>query len=133
MVYGQAPFAHIQNQMQRCQAIINFNYAIDYPPSGVGGVPVPTNLIRTLKKCLNRDQHQRPSATELLDEQDPFLNPAELDADAILMTEDLLARILHSVAAKCKERPPTDQELFKLWPKGYLDSLRKRLKDGQPL
>jgi serine/threonine-protein kinase TTK/MPS1 len=133
MVYGRAPFAHIQNQMQRCQAIINFKYAIEYPATGVGGVPVPASLIRTLKKCLNRDQHARPSATELLSEKDPFLNPVEMSDEAFPMTEELLGRILQTVALKCKGKSPTDAELLVSWPKGYLANLRQKLKDGRPL
>ena len=133
MVYGRAPFAHIQNQMQRCQAIINFNYAIEYPSVGVGSVPVPASLIRTLKKCLNRDQHQRPSATDLLIERDPFLNPVEPDGETFPMTEELLGRILLNVAAKCKDRTPAEHDLLKVWPKGYLDNLRKKWEEGKPV
>jgi serine/threonine-protein kinase TTK/MPS1 len=133
MVYGRAPFAHIQNQMQRCQAIINFNYPIEYPTLGVGNIPVPASLIGTLKKCLNRDQHQRPSATDLLDDKDPFLNPDNVEGDPFPMTEELLGRIILSVAAKCKDRIPTPDDLMKLWPKGYLDNLRSKLREGKPV
>lgn len=133
MVYGRAPFAHIQNQMHRCQAIINWKYEIEYPSLGVGNVPVPGSLIRTLKKCLNRDQHQRPTATELLSDRDPFLNPVELDEDAIPLTEELLGRILLNAAARFKERTPTEAELLTLWPKGYLDRLKKNMADGKIL
>ncbi|POS85235.1 hypothetical protein EPUL_002044, partial [Erysiphe pulchra] len=125
MTYGRAPFAHIQNQMHRCHAIINFNYPIEYRSVGIGNVPVPASLIKTLKKCLNRDQSMRPSATELLHSKDPFLNPVELDDGAIPMTEELLGRVLLNVAAKFKDRTPTDAELFKLWPQGYFERLRK--------
>ncbi|RKF54811.1 putative checkpoint protein [Erysiphe neolycopersici] len=131
MTYGRAPFAHIQNQMQRCHAIINFNYPIEYRSVGIGNVPVPASLIKTLKKCLNRDQSMRPSATELLYSKDPFLNPVELDEDAIPMTEELLGRILLNAAAKFKDRTPTDAELFKLWPQGYFERLRKCKKQKQ--
>jgi serine/threonine-protein kinase TTK/MPS1 len=134
MVYGRAPFAHIANQMQRCQAIINFNYAIEYPSTGVGGVRVPASLIRTLKRCLDRDQHRRPSAVELLDDRDPFLNPVELaDDDAFPMTEELLGRILQNVALKCKGKAPSDADLLVAWPRGYLTNLRQKLKEGRPL
>ncbi|KHJ30336.1 putative checkpoint protein [Erysiphe necator] len=125
MTYGRAPFAHIQNQMQRCHAIINHNYPIEYRSVGIGNVPVPNSLIKTLKKCLNRDQRMRPSATELLHSKDPFLNPIELDEVAIPMTEELLGRILLNAAAKFRERSPTDAEIFKLWPQGYFDRIRK--------
>lgn len=125
MTYGRAPFAHIQNQMQRCQAIINFNYAIEYPSVGIGSVPVPRSVIATLKKCLNRDQHKRPSCAELLSDTDPFLNPVECPENAFPMTEELLGRILQNVAAKCRDRTPTDAELLTLWPAGYFNNLRK--------
>ncbi|TQS35628.1 hypothetical protein Golomagni_03947 [Golovinomyces magnicellulatus] len=125
MTYGRAPFAHIQNQMQRCHAIINHNYAITYPSVGVGNVPVPPSLIRTLKKCLNRDQRLRPSAKELLNDRDTFLYPNELDEEEVPMTEELLGRILLNVAAKFKDKTPTDAELLKFWPQGYFDRLRK--------
>jgi serine/threonine-protein kinase TTK/MPS1 len=129
MAYGRQPFAHIQNQMSRCRAIIDFNYAIEFPVAGVGGVVLPKSLLRTMKKCLNRNQHQRPSAKELLDERDPFLNPVECDEGAIPMTEELLGRILQNVVSKCKERTPSDAELLSLWPQGYFASLRKGLKE----
>lgn len=133
MVYGRAPFAHIPNQMQRCQAIINFNYAIEYPSTGVGSVHVPAALIKTMKKCLNRDQFQRPSATELLSDKDPFLNPVEFDSSALPITEELLGRILLNVASKIKERSPTESDLLRAWPQGYFDRLRKNLAEGKAL
>jgi len=133
MVYGLAPFAHIPNTMHRCQAIINFKYEIDYPSVGVGNVPVPQALIRTMRRCLNRDQFQRPSATELLDENDPFLNPVEFDDAALPMTEALLGRILQSVVAKSRERIPTEAELLTVWPRGYLERLRRSIAEGIPL
>ncbi|RKF74777.1 Serine/threonine-protein kinase LATS2 [Golovinomyces cichoracearum] len=125
MTYGRAPFAHIQNQMQRCHAIINHNYAITYPSVGVGNIPVPSSLIKTLKKCLNRDQRLRPSAKELLNEKDIFLYPNELDEQEFPLTEELLGRILLNVAAKFKDKTPTDAELLKVWPQGYFERLRK--------
>ena len=133
MTYGRAPFAHISNQMQRCQAIINWNYAIEYPSTGIGNTPVPSSLIRTLKKCLERDQHKRPSATELLEDRDPFLNPIEFDENIFPMTEELLGRILQNVATKCGSKMPSDAELLVAWPKGYLDNLRRKMKDGRPV
>ena len=133
MTYGRPPFDHIQNQMQRCQAIINFNYAIEYPSLGVGNVPVPASLIKTLKKCLDRDQHNRPSATDLLSDKDPFLNPIDYDELALPITEELLGRILLNVASKMKNATPSESELLKVWPQGYFERLRKNLADGKPL
>ncbi|KAI9647330.1 hypothetical protein NHQ30_003715 [Ciborinia camelliae] len=133
MTYGRAPFAHIQNQLQRCQAIINFSYDIEYPAYGVGGILVPNSLVRTLKSCLNRDQHKRPSAEELLGDDDAFLNPQEVDTDKQFpMTEELLGRILQNVIQKCESlgRVPSEGELLTLWPKGYFASLRKAEQRG---
>jgi len=132
MVYGLAPFAHISNPMHRCQAIINWKYDIEYPALGVGNVPVPTSLIETMKKCLNRDQHQRPTATQLLEERDPFLNPPEMGDDMIPLTEDLLNRLLLSVAAKMKEKNPSEAEISQ-WSKGYYDRMKQKMKEGQAL
>ncbi|CZT00401.1 related to serine/threonine-protein kinase PKH3 [Rhynchosporium agropyri] len=132
MTYGRPPFGHIQNPIHRCQAIINWNYEIEYPSVGVGSVPVPSALIKTLKRCLNRNQAERPSATELLDEQDPFLNPVEYD-DALPISEELLGRILLSVAAKCKAGNPSETELLTLWPKAYFERLRKNMAEGKTL
>ncbi|KAK0103368.1 Dual-specificity kinase, spindle pole body (SPB) duplication and spindle checkpoint function [Cadophora gregata] len=132
MTYGRAPFGHILNPMHRCQAIINFNYEIEYPTLGVGSVPVPSALIKTLKRCLNRNQFERPSATELLDEKDTFLNPIDYD-EALPISEELLGRILLNVAAKCKNQTPTETELLTLWPKAYFDRLRKNMAEGKPL
>ncbi|KAK6609244.1 hypothetical protein H4I96_03175 [Botrytis cinerea] len=133
MTYGRAPFGHIQNQLQRCQAIINFSYEIEYPAYGVGGVLVPSSLIRTLKNCLNRDQHKRPSAEELLGDNDTFLNPLEIDLDKHFpMSEELLGRILQNVIQKCEAlgRVPSEGELLTSWPKGYFASLRKAERGG---
>ncbi|KAI1007328.1 hypothetical protein K3495_g892 [Podosphaera aphanis] len=131
MTYGRAPFAHIPNQMQRCQAIINPHYHIEYPATGVGNIAVPASLIQTLQQCLNRNQHQRPSATALLAHTDPFLYPRELGPGALPVTEDLLGRIFLNVAAKLKEKTPTDAELLQVWPHAYLDRVRKALADGR--
>jgi serine/threonine-protein kinase TTK/MPS1 len=131
MVYGQAPFAHIKNTMPRCQAIIDFNYPIEYKTKGVGDVAVPASLILTMRKCLNRDQYQRPTATELLDDRDPFLSPCDIAGDSFPMTAELLGRILLNVATKCKDRTPSEHDLLKVWPQAYLDNLRSKLKDGK--
>ncbi|KAL2070863.1 hypothetical protein VTL71DRAFT_13889 [Oculimacula yallundae] len=132
MTYGRPPFGHIVNPMYRCQAIINFNYEIEYPSVGVGSVPVPSALIKTLKRCLNRQQAERPSATELLDEKDPFLNPVDYD-DALPISEELLGRILLNVAAKCKGQNPSESELLTVWPKAYFERLRKNMAEGKAL
>ncbi|KAG9237277.1 kinase-like domain-containing protein [Amylocarpus encephaloides] len=133
LVYGRPPFDHIPGMLPRCQAIVNDNYAIEYPSVGTGSVPVPNGLIKTIKKCLDRDQFRRPTATDLLSDNDPFLNPIDFDDSALPITEELLGRILLNVASKIKDRTPTEAELLQLWPQGYFDRLRKNMADGKAL
>lgn len=140
MVYGNPPFAHIQNQMVRCQAIINWNHRIDFPEKGLGGVCVPPSLMRTMKHCLNREQHARPTCAELLSENDPFLYPMEYAPgipgfeDSLPVTEELLGRIIQSVVARCRDRLPPDSESVSAWPAAYWVSVKKAIaqkeKDG---
>lgn len=125
MVYGVPPFGHISNQMARCQAIINWDHAIEFPSRAMGGVPVPPSLIRTMKRCLIRDQHMRPTVAELLYETDPFLYPVEFSDRATPIDEELLGRIIQSVVTRCRERMPTDTEINNEWPRAYWSHVRK--------
>ncbi|WYZ42825.1 hypothetical protein EsH8_VI_000524 [Colletotrichum jinshuiense] len=125
LVYGIPPFGHIANQMARCQAIINWDHTIEFPSRAMGGVPVPPSLIRTLKRCLNRDVHMRPTCEELLHETDPFLYPNELSEKALPIDEELLGRIIQSVVTRCRERMPTEAEAMSVWPSAYWSSVKK--------
>ncbi|KAF7516576.1 hypothetical protein G7054_g14102 [Neopestalotiopsis clavispora] len=125
MVYGTPPFGHIANQMARCHAIIDWDYPISFKDRGVGDAPVPPSLIRTLRRCLQRDQHMRPTCEELLSLSDPFLYPVETPHGQLPVSEELLGRIIHSVVAKCRERMPDDGELLSAWPKAYWASVAK--------
>ncbi|KAH7026478.1 kinase-like domain-containing protein [Microdochium trichocladiopsis] len=125
MVYGQSPFGHIPNQMARCHAIINWQYPIEFRDRGIGDVPVPLSLLRTMKRCLNRDQHVRPTCQELLSFSDPFLYPVETPQGSLPISEDLLGRIVQSVVARCRERMPTDAEAMSVWPQAYWNSVAK--------
>lgn len=127
MVYGIPPFGHIANQMARCQAIINWDHTIEFPSRGMGGAPVPPSLIRTLRRCLNRDQHMRPTCEELLHETDPFLYPAEVGDKALPIDEELLGRIIQSVVTRCRERMPTESEGASVWPQAYWNSIKKAM------
>ncbi|PSR88927.1 kinase-like domain-containing protein [Coniella lustricola] len=138
MVYGNPPFGQIQNQMARCQAIINWNHKIDFPERGVGGVRVPPSLLRTMMRCLDREQQMRPTCAELLSEDDLFLYPKEYAVgiprvnDSLPVTEELLSRIIQSVVSRCRERIPTDSEAASAWPAAYWTSVKKAIaaKDG---
>lgn len=133
MVYGNPPFAYIQNQMARCQAIINWNHQIEFPEKGLGGITVPPSLVRTIKRCLNRDQHARPSCADLLSENDPFLYPMEYAVDipgfedSLPVTEELLGRIIQSVVTRCRERLPNESETMAAWPAAYWTSVKKAI------
>ncbi|KAK3936184.1 hypothetical protein QBC46DRAFT_420183 [Diplogelasinospora grovesii] len=134
MVYGTPPFGKIANQMSRCQAIINWAYQIEFPETTEDGSRVPPSVIRTMRRCLNREQKERPTCDELLADSDPFLYPQEFDPsvyaaaahDKVLpMTEELLSRIIQSVVQRCKERLPTEGEAISTWPNAYWASVRK--------
>lgn len=125
MVYGMAPFAHLATQFSRCQAIINWNHDIEFPSRGMGGAPVPPSLLRTMRRCLNRDQHKRPTCEELLYDSDPFLYPAELTDKALPIDEELLGRIIQSVVTRCREQMPTDAESMSVWPQAYWASVKR--------
>jgi len=125
MVYGSPPFGHIPNQMQRCQAIIDWNYSISFKDRGMGNVPVPPSLLRTMRRCLNRDRDLRPTCRELLSAQDPFLYPVECGEGQLPLSEELLGRIIQSVVTRCKERMPTEAEALSVWPSAYWGSIAK--------
>lgn len=134
MVYGLPPFGKITNQMSRCQAIINWAYEIDFPNTTEDGCRVPPSLIRTMRRCLNREQSQRPTCDELLADTDPFLYPQEFDPSVyaaaehgkvLPVTEELLSRIVQSVIQRCRDRMPTEAEAVSTWPGGYWAGVKK--------
>ncbi|KAI0912507.1 kinase-like domain-containing protein [Ustulina deusta] len=127
MVYGTPPFGHIPNQMARCHAIINWQYDIEFRDRGIGEVPVSPSLLRTMKRCLNRDHGLRPTCEELLASSDPFLYPIETPEGSLPITEELLGRIIQSVVTRCRERMPTEAEVLSVWPQAYWGSVAKAI------
>ncbi|KAL9101143.1 MAG: hypothetical protein Q9163_003568 [Psora crenata] len=131
MVYGKPPFAHIANQMQRIMAIPNPRHAIAFPESGLGGVFVPAGLIRTLKRCLNRDQTLRPTVDELLSPTDPFLYPDVVLRDTVPVGRELIARLQNNILKHIKEKGmPTEQELA-IWPERFFKSIKAAVEEGR--
>ena len=137
MTYGQPPFAHITKQFERIMSIPNPKVEISFPPMGVGGAVVPFGLIKTLRKCLQRDQTLRPTIQELLNETDPFLNP-------VAISPDMLGRMISNVIAHCRKKEdearangklvgesvlPTDLDM-RAWPMAFYDKLRQAQEDG---
>ncbi|KAJ3552144.1 hypothetical protein NPX13_g11182 [Xylaria arbuscula] len=127
MVYGTPPFGHIPNQMTRCQAIMNWEYEIEFRDRGMGDVPVPASLLRTMKRCLSRDQRLRPTCEDLLAPTDPFLYPVETPEGSLPISEELLSRIIQSVVSRCRERMPTEAEVLSVWPQAYWSSVAKAI------
>lgn len=86
-----------------------------------------------MKRCLNRDQQDRPTCAELLSENDPFLYPMEYAVDipgmedALPVTEELLGRVIQSVITRCRERLPTDGEAMAAWPAAYWGSVKRAI------
>jgi serine/threonine-protein kinase TTK/MPS1 len=127
MVYGKPPFAHIPNYVHRIMAIANPHHVIDYPGTGIGGVTVPTGLIKTMKKCLNRDPSLRPTVEELLDERDVFLHPDSQRDGEVEISQEVLGRIIRNVVSHCdKVGIPTDEELAS-WPAGFFNKIHRAL------
>ena len=132
MTYGKPPFAHIANQMQRIMAIPNPRHTIAFPETGVGGVLLPVGLIRTLKRCLNRDPTQRPTVDELLAFGDPFLFPDVLPArDTVPVSQELIARLQNNIIKHVREKGlPTDVELS-TWPARFFASIKAAVEEGR--
>ena len=131
MVYGKPPFAHIANQMQRIMAIPNPNHVIDFPPTGVGAVPLSSGLMKTLRRCLNRDPAQRPTVEELLRPADPFLDPDSPIQGTVPVGQELIARLQHNIIKHIREKGmPTDAELAG-WPARFFVSIKAAVEEGR--
>ncbi|KAJ5555273.1 hypothetical protein N7535_007711 [Penicillium sp. DV-2018c] len=132
MVYGQPPFAKIAKYYERIMAIPNPRVQIDFPAFGVGGVPVPPGLVRTLKRCLQRDQTLRPTIEEMLGPRDPFLHPDAQLEGAVPVTQDMLGRILANVVNHCKVRGVPREEELAAWPAGFFAKIKAALEEENP-
>ncbi|KAL8809117.1 MAG: hypothetical protein Q9223_003403 [Gallowayella weberi] len=131
MVYGKPPFAHIVNQMQRIMAIPNRHHTIDFPENAIGGVPVPFGLLRTLKRCLSRDQELRPTVDEMLGPGDSFLDPDAHAIGTVPVGVEMIARLQHSMVRHIKEKGmPTDAELA-AWPQRYYASIKAVVEEAR--
>ncbi|MCJ1485799.1 Dual-specificity kinase, spindle pole body (SPB) duplication and spindle checkpoint function [Schaereria dolodes] len=131
MVYGKPPFAHIANWNQRVMAIPNPSHIIEFPEHGVGGVSVPAGLIRTLRRCLNRDLFARPTVEELLTEGDPFLHPDTVLPGTILVDQKVIRRLQENIIKHIREKGiPTNEELSS-WPGMFYTSIKAAVEDGR--
>ena len=131
MTYSKPPFAHITNQMQRIMAIPNPSHVIGFPETGIGGVAVPSGLIRTLKSCLNRNSLQRPTVEQLLANTDSFLYPDVAVRDTVPVGQELIARLQHNILKHVREKGmPSDAELA-TWPARFFASIKAAVEEGR--
>lgn len=125
MTYGRPPFAHIPNQISRIMAITNPRVVIEYPDTGVGGVPVPAVVRGTLRRCLQRDASLRPTLAQLLSPSDPWLYP---DAGgAVAMSEELLGQIIAKVVERCRDpkRGVPSADEVRQYPASFMAKIRE--------
>ncbi len=136
MVYGQCPFASITNMIVRVNAIKDWNHIIEFPEYTEDGSRVPPSLLRTMRRCLNRNSMERPTCDELLSPTDPFLYPLELHSDVfsaadhgkvIPITPNLLRDVVWDVAQRVRRGDAIDSEILDLWPSAYWASCKKSL------
>ncbi|SMQ45965.1 unnamed protein product [Zymoseptoria tritici ST99CH_1A5] len=126
MAYGRPPFAHIGNQISRIMAITNPKHIIEFPEKGVGDVTIPSSLIGTLRKCLNRDPEKRATIKQMLSDSDAYLNPEGPGASSILISEDLLGQIINKVLDRCRdpERGVPSPEEAAQYPRSFLSRIK---------
>ncbi|KAF5964347.1 hypothetical protein FBULB1_12844 [Fusarium bulbicola] len=133
MVYGIPPFGMLAEPRLRIQAIVNWSHDIEFPSTTEDGTCVPVALLETMRRCLSRDQKDRPTCETLLSEADDFLYPKEYntalsstgDGQLLPMTEELLGRLIQSVRMRCKEGFPADDKALEAWTANYWVSLEK--------
>jgi serine/threonine-protein kinase TTK/MPS1 len=132
MVYGRPPFAHITNQMHRIAVIRDAaQHTIAFPAAGLGDVPLPTGLVRTLRRCLAHDPARRPTIAALLHEHDGFLYPDAERAGVVQMSEDVLARVLANVVGHCRAHgTPADAELA-AWPAAFIERIKRAQREEE--
>ena len=131
MVYGKPPFAHIANQMQRVMAIPNPRHTIAFPDHGTGNVPLPSSLLKTLRRCLNRDAAQRPSVDELLLPSDGFLNPDAALLGTVPVTQELLGRIQLNIVRHVRDKGLPDEAELATWPARFFASIKAAVEEGR--
>ena len=131
MTYGKPPFAHIANQVQRVMAIVNPRHVISFPATGLGGALVPPGLVRTLRRCLNRDPTQRPTVDELLAYGDPFLFPDIMAKDTVPIGQELIARMQHNIIKHVRDKGLPSEAELKTWPERFYASIKAAVEEGR--
>lgn len=131
MVYGKPPFAHISNINYRIMAIPNPRHAIAFPSVGVGSVPLPSGLLSTLRRCLNRNPTLRPTVTELLAPADLFLDPDAKLEGTVPVGVEWIATVQDCILKHVREKGlPTETEL-EVWPRKIWGGIRAAVDEGR--
>lgn len=131
MVYGKPPFAHISNINQRIMAIPNPRHAIAFPRVGVGSVPLPSGLLSTLRRCLNRDPALRPTVADLLAPADLFLDPDAKLEGTVPVGVEWIATVQDCILKHVREKGfPTEAEL-EVWPRKIWSGIRAAMDEGR--
>lgn len=133
MVYGMPPFAKMPEPRSRIHAIIDWSHQIEIPATTEDGSRVPIPLIQIMRRCLSRDQKDRPTCDMLLSESNNFFHPTEssstlsatADGKALFMTKERLGTVIQSVVQRCEKGVPADDITLADWRKAYWASLNK--------
>ena len=129
IVYGKPPFGHITNTVRKVMAITDKSHIITYPPTGLGGVPVPTGLVRTLRKCLDRDASKRLTIKQLLSMGDLFLHP---DAPGTVpINVELLGRLQNNIIQHVVSHGVPSPAELEIWPKKFFESIKAAVEESR--
>ncbi|KAI5796604.1 kinase-like domain-containing protein [Geopyxis carbonaria] len=127
MTYGKTPFAHLTSIYQKISAIPDPRHPIEYPHLGIGDVPVPRSLIRTIRRCLEREKERRPTIRELLADHDPFLNPDSVKENVVDISEDMIRMLLENAVEQAERGGKPDKATLNVWAKDVYTKLAKRM------
>ena len=139
ITYGKPPFHHITNNIRKVVAITSPSHPIPFPPLGLGNVPLPTSLLRSLRKCLDRDPARRPTVDQLLEDSegrsgsgggsDVFLHPDT--TDTVPVSVDLIGRLQHNIIQHVVAHGVPGEEELKVWPRRFFESIRAAVEEGR--
>lgn len=131
MTYGRGPFAHLTSMYQKINAIPDANYPIEYPSTGIGGVPVPLSLINTIKGCLARDKNERLTIRMMLAEDDQFLNPDRAREGVVDISLDSLRLLLENAVDHVRDKGVPERVVTEAWARDVYGKLQRRMLEAK--
>lgn len=129
MTYGRTPFSSLTSIYQKISAIPDPNYQVEYPTHGIGGIPVPRALVNTIKGCLDRDKDRRPTISQLLADDDPFLNPDANRGESVDISEDMLRLLLENACEQVERGGRPEKETVQAWARDVYVKLERRMEE----